>query len=147
MSWGDEMIIPGLEIVTDVPQSDIESIKESLLSGKNPRDFKVFLARELVKLCFSETAAKVAEESFDNTFSKGGVPDDVVEVSVAEGVMLGDILMLNQIVISKSEFRRLVSEGAITNIDTGVKINSAESTVETGVYKIGKRRFIKIKVI
>ncbi len=147
MSWGDEMIIPGLEIVPDVPQSDIESIKESLLSGKNPRDFKVFLARELVKLCFSETAAKVAEESFDNTFSKGGVPDDVVEVSVAEGVMLGDILMLNQIVISKSEFRRLVSEGAITNIDTGVKINSAESTVETGVYKIGKRRFIKIKVI
>ncbi len=147
MSWGDEMIVPGLEIVTDVPLADIESIKESLASGKNPRDFKVFLARELVKLCFDESSAKKAEEGFENTFSKGGVPEDVVEVSVADGVLLCDILILNQIVISKSEFRRLVSEGAITNTDTGEKISDVESRVGTGVYKIGKRRFIKIKVV
>lgn len=147
MSWGDEMIIPGLEIVTDVPTNDIQSIKESLESGKNPRDFKVFLARELVKLCFDEKLAKKAEEAFENTFTKGGVPEDVVEVSVAEGVLLVDILMLNQIVISKSEFRRLVSEGAVSNYDTEEKISDVDSVVSNGVYKVGKRRFIKIKVI
>jgi tyrosyl-tRNA synthetase len=147
MSWGDEMIVPGLEIVTDVPLSDIESIKESLTSGKNPRDYKVFLARELVKLCFDEATAKKAEDGFENTFSKGGVPEDTIEVNVASGVLLSDILMLNQIVISKSEFRRLVSEGAITNTNTGERISNVESKVDTGVYKIGKRRFIKIKVI
>lgn len=147
MSWGDEMIVPSLEIVTDVPLADIESIKESLISGKNPKEHKMFLARELVRLCFDEGKAKKAEEAFENTFSKGGIPDDVVNVSVAEGVLLCDILMLNQIVISKSEFRRLVSEGAIANVETGEKVSSADAVVETGVYKVGKRRFIKINVI
>jgi tyrosyl-tRNA synthetase len=147
MSWGDEMIVPGLEIITNVPTSDIQSIGEALVSGKNPKEYKMFLARELVKLCFDETRAKKAEDAFENTFAKGGVPDDTTEVSVAEGVLLCDILMLNQIVISKSEFRRLVSEGAISNVDTGEKISNIDSVVSTGTYKIGKRRFMRIKVM
>ncbi len=147
MSWGDEMIIPGLEIITSVPNSDIESIKEALVSGKNPKEYKMFLARELVKMCFDENSSKKAEEAFENTFAKGGVPEDVIEVSVAEGALLCDILMLNQIVISKTEFRRLISEGAVSNIETGEKVSELDATVASGVYKIGKRRFIKIKVL
>ncbi|TSC70541.1 MAG: tyrosyl-tRNA synthetase [Parcubacteria group bacterium Gr01-1014_46] len=147
MSWGDEMIVPGLEIVTDVPLGDIESIKESLASGKNPKDYKVFLAREIVTLCYNLESAKKAEENFENTFSKGGVPEDVVEVSVASGVSLSEILMINQIVISKSEFRRLVSEGAVTNTDTGEKVSDPDTEVSSGTYKVGKRRFIKINVM
>jgi tyrosyl-tRNA synthetase len=147
MSWSDEMIIPGLEIITDVPYSDIESIKDDLSSGKNPKDFKIFLAKELVRICHSEKDANNAEEVFDTTFSKGGVPDNVLEVSVANGTLLSEMLMINQMVISKSEFRRLVSEGAITNTTTGEKITNVEETVCSGVYKVGKRRFIKINVI
>ncbi len=147
MSWGDEMIVPGLEIITSVPMVDIETIKDSLVSGKNPKEYKMFLARELVKMCFDEVHAKRAEDAFENTFAKGGVPEDTVEVSVAEGALLCDILMLNQIVVSKSEFRRLVTEGAISNADTGEKISNADAVVSNGVYKIGKRRFIKIKVL
>ncbi len=147
MSWGDEMIVPGLEIITDVPVSDIESVKESLDSGKNPKEYKMFLARELVKICFDEKSAKKAEDAFENTFAKGGVPEDVVEVSVAEGASLCDILMINQIIISKTEFRRLISEGAVTNIESGEKVSNADAVVSNGVYKIGKRRFIKIKVL
>ena len=147
MSWTDEMIVPGFEIITDVPNSDIEKIKESLSSGENPKNYKMYLARELVALCFDQKLAKRAEENFENTFAKGGVPEDVIEVSVAKGVPLSEILMINQIVISKSEFRRLVSEGAVTNTDTGEKISDADAEVSSGVYKVGKRRFIKIKTI
>jgi tyrosyl-tRNA synthetase len=147
MSWSDEMIIPGLEIITDVPLSDIESIREGIDSGKNPKDYKVFLAKELVALCHGYEKAKKAEDSFDKTFSKGGLPEDLLEVSVAKGVSLYEILMVNQMVVSKSEFRRLVSEGAITNIDTDVKVNNVDDVVSSGSYKIGKRRFIKINVI
>ncbi len=147
MSWSDEMIIPGLEIITDVPSADIDQIKEALSSGKNPRDYKVFLAKELVTLCHGEDKAKKAEEVFDLTFSKGGVPEDVLEVSVASGTKLCEILMINQIVISKSEFRRLCMEGAITNTTTEDKISNPEEEVLNGTYKIGKRRFIKINVI
>lgn len=147
MSWGDELIIPGLEIITDVPMSDIKSMGESLASGKNPRDFKVYLAREIVNLCYGEKEAKKAEESFENTFVKGGVPEDMIKVSVAKETSLADILMAQEIIISKSEFRRLVSEGAITNMDTGEKVTDSDNKVKSGTYKIGKRRFIKIKTL
>ena len=147
MSWTDEMIVPGFEVITDVPNSDIEKIKESLSSGENPKNYKMYPARELVALGFDQKLAKRAEEDFENTLAKGGVPEDVIEVSVAKGVPLSEILMINQIVISKSEFRRLVSEGAVTNTDTGEKISDADAEVSSGVYKVGKRRFIKIKTI
>lgn len=147
MSWGDELIVPGLEIITSIPLSDIESIKESLATGSNPRDFKIYLAREIVKMYHGEKLAGRAQDSFDNTFAKGGVPDDVVEVSVAKEMKLADIMLVQKVVISKSEWRRLVSEGAVTNMETDEKVTDADTQVVSGVYKVGKRRFIKIKVL
>jgi len=147
MSWGDGLIVPGLELITNIPMVDVAVIKESLDSGKNPRDFKVYLAREVVTMYYGEKEAKKAEESFENTFAKGGVPEDVIEVTVAKGTPLVDVLMVQEMIISKSEFRRLVSEGAITNTITGEKITNADAVVSDGTYKIGKRRFIKIKVL
>ncbi len=147
MSWGDEMIIPGLEIVTDVPLEDIQSIKESMVTGKNPRDVKVYLARQIVAMYHGEEKAKASEEAFDNTFSKGEVPEDISTVNAASSMALVEVLMLESLVVSKSEFRRLVSEGAVTNMDTDIKVTNPDIKVENGTYKIGKRRFIKIKVV
>lgn len=147
MSWGDELIVPGFEIITDLPAEDIVSIKESLDSGKNPRDFKVHLARSIVGLCHGEKKAKAAEANFDKTFARGGVPDGIEEVSVSSDAMLSDILTTQQLVVSKGEYRRLVSEGAISNMDTGEKITDPNAKVSSGTFKIGKRRFIKIKVL
>ncbi len=147
MSIKDELIYNYFVLCTDLPIRDIESIKESIDSGKNPRDFKVNLAREIVALYHGEEKARLAEEKFDNTFSKGVIPEDVVEVAIASGSSLVDVLLTQQVVISKSEFRRLVSEGAVTNLDTDEKISDHDAKVVNGVYKIGKRRFIKIKVL
>ena len=101
-------------------------------------------------LIFPETylfQLTVELKNFENTFAKGGVPENVLEVSVAEGTPLVDILIAQQIVISKSEWRRLVAEGAITNMEIGQRVTDLEAKVSSGVYKIGKRRFIKIKVL
>lgn len=147
MSWSDEMIVPGLEIITDIPMADIEVIKESLVNGKNPKDYKMYLARELVSMYHGEKMAQVAQDRFDNTFSKGVIPDDIPQVSTTKESLLVDVLMVQQIVLSKSEFRRLVSEGAVTKIDTGENITDSGAKVSSGVYKIGKRRFIKVNVI
>lgn len=147
MSWSDELIVPALEIVTDVPMSDIEGIRESLSAGKNPKEFKIYLAKEIVSSYHGEEKAKQAEENFENTFSKGGIPENITEVTVAKNTALVDILIVEQIVISKSEWRRLVSEGAVTNAESEEKITNPDFKVEDGVYKIGKRRFIKIKVL
>ncbi|MCX6701855.1 MAG: hypothetical protein NTX96_01510 [Candidatus Zambryskibacteria bacterium] len=139
MSWPDSMITLGFEICTDLDFSGF--IEEK------PRDQKIKLAHEIVKIYHGEKIAQEAEENFENIFTKGGVPEDTIEVSVASGVLFSDILMVNEIVVSKSDFRRLVSEGAITNMDTGEKIINPDVTVSDGTYKIGKRRFIKIKVL
>lgn len=147
MSWGDGLIIPGLELITDVPMSDIASIKESLNSGKNPRDFKIYLAREIVTMCYGEKEAERAVDNFENTFVKGEIPENTIEVSVAKGTALVDILLAQEVIISKSEFRRLVSEGAVTNMDTGKKVSAPDMVVSDGTYKVGKRRFIKIRTL
>ncbi len=147
MSWTDDMIIPGFEIVTDVSLDDINTIKGEIDSGKNPREFKIRLAKEIVSMYHGEKKAKEAEENFEHVFTKGGVPEDVVEVSVASDSSLVDVVMVQQIVISKSEWRRLIEEGAVSNMDSAEKITDPNAKVANGTFKIGKRRFIKIKVL
>lgn len=147
MSLKDDFIIKYFVLTTRTDLKTIDDYKKSLESGTNPKDIKMKLAYEIVKMYHGDKEAKQAEENFVNTFAKGGVPEGVVEASVANGVVLVDILMANGLVISKGEFRRLISEGAITNMDTGEKITNPVEVVSSGTYKIGKRRFIKIKVL
>ncbi len=147
MSWNDDLIVPAFEIITDIPNNDILAIKESLDSGKNPKDFKIYLARELVSICHGDKLAKKAQENFENTFSKGGIPEEVTQVAVSKKSLLSDILMTQQLIVSKTEWRRLVTEGAVTNMDTNEKITDLNFEVVSGTYKIGKHRFIKIQVL
>lgn len=142
MSLGDEAIIPMFTLLTDVPLEEIATFD----INQNPLALKKRIARLLISTLHSESAGKKAEESFENTFTKGGVPEDVVETGVSSGAFLVDVLLLEKIIESKSEFRRLISEGAITNMDTDEKISDTGARVADGVYKIGKRRFIKIRI-
>ncbi len=122
------------------------SIKEQEIpKNENPRDVKMCLAHEIVRIYHGEKKAEEAEKNFVNTFTKGGIPDDLLEVKVRDDIKLVDVLMLEKIVGSKTEFRRLISEGAITNMERNEKIDDFESKVLKTVYKIGKHRFIKIK--
>jgi tyrosyl-tRNA synthetase len=145
MSWSDELIIPGFEIVTDVPLAEIDGMEKNLKEGTNPRDFKIRLAKEVVAMCHGKEAAEEAEHHFESTFTKGGVPEDVTEMEIAAGTTLVDALLAARVVASKTEFRRLVSEGAITRMETGEKIADPAALAETSTYKVGKRRFIKLK--
>ena len=147
MSIVDDVIFDYFELVTRVPMDDIEKMKQEIKEGQNPMVFKKKLAKEVVSFYHGENKALEAEENFENTFSKGGVPEDVSEVAVARGTSLVDILIVEQVVISKSEWRRLVSEGAVANTETGKKITDPDFKVEEGTYKIGKRRFIKIGMV
>lgn len=148
MSWDDELIIHGFDIITDVPTGVLKDMAHKLDNGVNPKEMKVKLAKEIVSLCHSLKDAERAEENFEKTFAKGGVPDDVTTISVAEDVLLVDILLAEKIIESKSEFRRLILEKAITKKSSigDTKITEVTAPAQTGTYKIGKRRFIKIEV-
>lgn len=144
MSWTDGMIIPGFELCTRVPIGEIESMVADMAKGVNPRDLKMRLAKELVKIFYDENKANLAEQNFISAFQKSEIPENIEEVSILAGETLVDALLKASMVSSKTDFRRLVEEGAITNLDTGEKISDSKINATSGTYKIGKKRFIKL---
>lgn len=145
MSWSDGLIIPGFELCTNVSVLEIEQIAKDLASGNlNPRDTKMRLAREIVSIFHSDKESKEAEDSFVNTFQKNEIPKDIPKIEVTPGEEIINVFIQNNILSSKGEFRRLVDEGAITNLNTNEKIEKYNQIAIKGVYKIGKKRFCEI---
>jgi tyrosyl-tRNA synthetase len=141
MSMQDSEILPYLTICTRVPLEEIALIKEQLDGGSNPRDAKMRLAREIVSLYHGAEAGMTAQEAFTETFQKGVIPEDVVEIEKA----YIENMIVAGVVASKSELTRLLEAGGVRNAESGEKIDSIpESVGEPTVLKIGKRRFVKL---
>lgn len=126
MSLRDELINRYFTLATRVPRDEIKEI----MSG-HPKEAKMRLAYEIVRLYYDDNAALKAQDNFENTFSKDRTPTDVLTVSVSPDVPLVSILIEQGLVSSRTEFNRLEEAGAIKEM-------------EDGVYRIGKHRFIKI---
>ncbi|MBX4181444.1 tyrosine--tRNA ligase, partial [Candidatus Parcubacteria bacterium] len=126
MSIRDELIGKYFTACTRVAMEEVEEILKS-----HPKEAKMRLALEITKIYHGEDEARKAQDNFENTFAKGGVPEDIYTVEVPTGTELADIFIANGMLSSKSEFTRLNKEGAIKEM-------------ENGVYRIGKHRFLKI---
>lgn len=149
MAVRDDLIVKYLKACTDVSEEKISEVEKELADPtKNPRDSKMFLARELVKVYHGEVEAKKAEENFIKTFQKKeGMPEDTETVRVETGKMLSDLLVEKQVVSSKTEFRRLIEAGAVKFVEGEEKISDPNYKVEKNLQlKIGKKKFIKIEV-
>ncbi|MEX0930623.1 MAG: tyrosine--tRNA ligase, partial [Candidatus Paceibacterota bacterium] len=148
MALPDGVIIQMFEGCTFVPMEEVSKISAQLGSGEvNPRDIKMRLAREIVRMYHGEEQAGRAEASFVGAFQQGGVPSDMPTISVSPGAPLVDVLLEHGIVESKSAFRRLVESGAVKNLDTEEKIEDPAVTMSEGAaLKIGKKTFVKIEV-
>jgi tyrosyl-tRNA synthetase len=131
MSLPDEVIVQCFECLTRVPMERVKEVKEAIEKGENPMQFKKELARRIVADLNTEEEALSAEEGFENAFSKGGIPENILTVDASKETSLAEILIKSGLVASKSEFNRLQDDGAVKEI-------------ESGVYRIGKHRFIKI---
>ncbi len=144
MSWEDKLILPGLELCTNVPEEEIQIIKQKLDAGVNPKEQKMYLAGKIVEIYYEKLVVK-AKNSFIRTFEEKGTPEDVTTIRINKGEYLKKVLLKNKIVSSGSEFARLIKEGAIhvgeqKVTDLFFKID------ESAVVKVGKRRFIKVEV-
>ncbi len=145
MSWTDGMILSGFELCTDISTIEIEKVKKDIESGANPRDAKVRLAKEIVALYYDSATADKAEKNFVDTFKKGGLPENIEEIKTTNGTLLSETLVSGKIVDSKSDFRRLVEENAVSNAVTGEKITDVNTKVHDSItLKVGKKRFVKI---
>jgi len=146
LSIPDEMIIKYLTLTTNLPMSEIETIKTRMAAGENPRDFKRQLGRELVKVYYDEAAAMGAQEAFDLLFIKKDVPDEMPEIKVeSPNDTLLSLLDKSGLFASKGEIRRLIKQNAVS-VD-GEKVQDEFLSFNTPgeyVVKAGKRKFIRI---
>ncbi len=127
MSMRDDEVRKYFEYATRVPLEEVEGIMEL-----HPKEAKMRLAREIVKIYHGEDKAGEAEEFFEKTFSKREIPTDIKITKASNDESLAEIMVREGVVASESEFTRLEKAGAIEEL-------------ENGVYRIGKHRFLKIE--
>ncbi|MFH1990519.1 MAG: tyrosine--tRNA ligase [Patescibacteria group bacterium] len=147
MSLKDELITKYFILATRASLDKIEEYEKEIGMGGNPRDYKMKLAFEIVKIYHGEKKAKEAAGEFERVFTKKELPDDIIAVLLTEGSYdIIDLLLKTALVKSKGEARRLVLERAV-KID-GVMIEDPQAKIEiiSGlVIQVGKRRFARIK--
>ena len=143
MSVPDGLIVTYFEHCTRLPMEQVETYAKELKAGKtNPRDIKMALASELVKMYAGEAAAKEAQDYFVNVFQKKTTPDEMPTAKVA-GMTIVDALVESKIATSKTKARQLVEQGAV-KIDEEV-VKSIEQKVKTGnKIQKGKRFFVRV---
>jgi len=144
MSIPDSAIITYFELCTFTPSETIASIAKQLDGGKvNPRDIKMDLAVQIVEMYHGREAGVAAREHFVALFQKKTLPTDIPEVSVVSGTLLVDILLAEKIVDSKTDFRRLLQDGAIRKGGEEKLSDPLLSITEPITLKIGKHRFFR----
>ncbi len=144
MSISDDLMWSYFTLLSFKPLSEIAKMKEEVQAGRNPRDFKVALGQEIVARFHSEAAATKALDDFNHR-AKGGVPDDIPEVSLSGAPLgIGQLLKQANLVPSTSEAMRNLEQGGV-KIDGSV-ISDKALKVEAGTYviQVGKRRFAKV---
>jgi tyrosyl-tRNA synthetase len=144
MRLPDEALIQCFIDCTEMSLDEIESIKTQLDTGTNPRDVKMRLAREIVTMYHSEKLALSAEQDFISKFQKKEIPDELEKIIISSETKLIDVLIEKGMIDSKTAWRRLVEDGAVTNLETKEKITDIDFVPqEKTLIKIGKKIFIE----
>ena len=148
MSISDELMWRYFELLSFRPMDEIESFKQEIAAGKNPRDIKFLLGEEIVARFHDVSASNQARENFIARFQQGAMPDDMPETTLpapAGGLPLANILKDAGLTSSTSEALRMIRQGAV-KID-GEKITDTKQEIARGttqVYQVGKRRFARV---
>lgn len=145
MAIHDDLIIKYFLLCTDVSLEEIQNIEIEMKKGANPRDIKMRLGTELVTMYHTEKDATLAKNSWVETFQKGGIPEIVPEIVAQADDEIGDILVKAEIVSSKTDWRRLVEDKAVTDTEGNI-VSDPKEKAKNVTLKIGKKRFAKIIV-
>ena len=127
-------------------EAEIAALQVQVKEGRNPKEVKVMLAKEITSRFHTPTAADMAEQDFNNR-SRGGIPDEIPQLTLAmpaEGLGIGQLLKQAGLAASTSEAYRLI-EGAGVRVDSSV-ISDKGLRLSAGTYvvQVGKRKFARI---
>ena len=148
MSISDELMWRWFELLSFRSIDEIKTLKADQAQGKNPRDIKIDLAKELIARFHDEQSANLAEENFINQFQKKNIPDNIEEISFSmsgDSMPLANLLKECGMTTSTSEAIRMIEQGAV-RIDEKKIIDIKHSVFSdtSAIYQVGKRKFKKI---
>ena len=146
MSIPDELIVKYARLLTDVSDDILKKMEEEIDKKiVNPRDYKMWLAREIVTQFYGQEKAREAESYFVTVFQKKEMPDEMIEKTVEPG-QYNIVDLLDDLGIgTRSEIKRLILQGGVY-LDNN-RIDNIKSSVEVSnehILRVGKRLFIKI---
>ncbi|MFA9488587.1 MULTISPECIES: tyrosine--tRNA ligase [unclassified Mannheimia] len=146
MSISDDLMWDWYNLLSFRPLDEIAQLKADVANGKNPRDVKILLAKEIIARFHDEAAADAAEQEFINRFQKGAMPDEMPEFTFEGEIGLAALLKEAGLVPSTSEAIRSAQQGGV-KID-GEKVEDVKQNAQKGtfVYQVGKRKFARITV-
>ncbi|MBI3354621.1 MAG: tyrosine--tRNA ligase [Nitrospirae bacterium] len=152
MSISDELMLRYYELVSKISLDELNSLKQGIKSGAvHPMEAKKKLASEMVERFYSADEAEMAKKNFEKVFSSRQMPEDIEIFDVqweGEQMWVPKILAKAGVVKSNSEARRLIEQGAV-EVD-GKRVDNAETELPCNkiyTFKIGKKRFVRIKAL
>ncbi|MDX6613084.1 MAG: tyrosyl-tRNA synthetase [Blastocatellia bacterium] len=152
MSISDDLMWRYYELCTDLPPEQIGAHRDRAEAGDvNPRDLKVDLAKHIIRDFHSVAAAEAAEDEFNRIFRSKGIPEVIETREVKSGSWpLPQLLVETGLAASKAEARRLVEQGGVRvggvrQADPGIVVGLKPG--EESLLQVGKRRFVRVRVL
>ena len=148
MSISDDLMWRWFDLLSFKSTDEINNLKTEQNDGRNPRDIKIELAKELISRFHDLKSADLAETNFVNQFQKKNMPDDIEEISFSlsgDSIPLSNLLKECGMTNSTSEAIRMIKQGAV-RIDEK-KVTDLKLLIHSGtsaVFQVGKRKFKKI---
>ncbi|MDB5162480.1 MAG: Tyrosine--tRNA ligase [Candidatus Saccharibacteria bacterium] len=147
MQLADAGIIQVFIDCTRLSLEEVDSYRKRLADGENPRDVKLALATEIVRMYHGEEASKKARSDWISEVSQKMISDDIQSLTVSTPLNLIDTIVTAKIVDSRGAARRLVAQGAVRINDIRIEPESEVVSVQNGdILKIGKKHSFKLDV-
>jgi len=151
MSINDELMLKYYELLSHISVQELEELKRDIKEGKiNPRDAKDALAFEIVTRYHGKQQAEKARERFIKLFREKDIPEDIPTIEIkdeGEGVWIPKIIKEQGLSKSTSEAIRLIKQNAVKINNEVVKNSDTKLNKGEYIIKVGKKRFLKVRII
>ena len=144
LSISDTLMWDWFTLLSFMSLPEIAALKLEIEAGRNPKDAKVLLAKEITARFHSAAAAEAAEQDFMNR-SKGGIPDEIPEVQLSGAPLgIGALLKAANLAPSGGEANRLIDGGGVRVDGVVVSDKGLKIAAGTFVLQVGKRKFVRV---
>lgn len=152
MSISDDLMWRYYDLLSFRAIEDIAALKQQALDGRNPRDIKIELAKEIIARFHSDADAEAAHQDFIQRFSKNALPDEIPELTLTiegDNLPIAQLLKEAGLVESTSEALRMIKQGAV-KLNGDNKVEDSKLLFEKGsstIFQVGKRKFAKVTLV